>query len=87
MIRRDAIGLHDRFFEAGGDSIKAIQIVGRLRAAGHALDMRTFFEAPTIAALAAVLDRPAAPEAQTRPAAAEEVTLTPEEAALLFAHD
>jgi multiple sugar transport system permease protein len=33
VLRRNSIGIHDRFFEAGGDSIKAIQIVSRLRSA------------------------------------------------------
>ena len=46
VLHRNGIGNHDRFFEAGGDSIKAIQIVSRLRSAGYNLDMRNFFAAP-----------------------------------------
>jgi amino acid adenylation domain-containing protein/non-ribosomal peptide synthase protein (TIGR01720 family) len=51
-----------------GGSIRAIQVVGRLRAAGHAVDMRSFLEAPTVAGLAALLD--AAEEAVPGPEAA-----------------
>ena len=86
VLHREGIGIHDRFFEAGGDSIKAIQLVSRLRSAGHDLDMREFFETATIASLAAMLGgrngdrRPTAP----RPARAAQVSLTPEELVELF---
>jgi len=56
-IWRDILGHEnfnrtDRFFAAGGDSIRAIQLVSRLRAAGHTIEMRAFLAAPTIADLA-----------------------------------
>jgi len=63
VLRRHDLKRHDRFFECGGDSIKAIQVVGRLRQAGYQIDMRSFLEAPTIAALAARL----APVTQAAP--------------------
>ncbi|WP_316976892.1 non-ribosomal peptide synthetase [Shumkonia mesophila] len=55
VLRHREFGRHDRFFESGGDSIKAIQVVGRLRQAGYEIDMRGFLEVPTVAALAARL--------------------------------
>jgi amino acid adenylation domain-containing protein/non-ribosomal peptide synthase protein (TIGR01720 family) len=55
VLGHDRFGRHDRFFEIGGDSIKAIQAVGKLRAAGHEIETRAFLVAPTIAGLAARL--------------------------------
>ena len=52
-LRHRDFGPHDHFFELGGDSIKAIQVVGRLQRAGYPIDMRSFLDAPTVAALAA----------------------------------
>jgi amino acid adenylation domain-containing protein len=47
------IGRHDNFFEIGGDSILATQIVARLREQlAVELPLRLVFEAPTIATLA-----------------------------------
>lgn len=45
----------DRFFDVGGSSLTAMQVVSRLRARHGALSMGTFMEAPTIAALARLL--------------------------------
>jgi len=49
------IGVHDRFFELGGDSILSIQVVARARRAGFSLSPRDLFERPTIAQLAATV--------------------------------
>jgi mycobactin peptide synthetase MbtE len=46
----------DDFFNLGGDSIMAVQLAARARAAGIALTPRMVFEHPTVAHLAAVLD-------------------------------
>ncbi|MFJ3814317.1 amino acid adenylation domain-containing protein [Streptomyces sp. NPDC090056] len=48
-----SVGVHDSFFELGGDSIVAIQLVNRARAAGLALTPRDVFRLRTVAALAA----------------------------------
>ncbi|MFI9585747.1 amino acid adenylation domain-containing protein [Streptomyces sp. NPDC052236] len=51
-----SVGVHDSFFELGGDSIVAIQLVGRARAGGLAITPRDVFRRRTVAALARVAD-------------------------------
>ncbi|BBX10432.1 non-ribosomal peptide synthetase [Mycolicibacterium aichiense] len=64
------IGRDDDFFELGGDSIMSVQLAARIRAAGLAVEPRTIFAHPTVAALAAAIDDghidPAAGRADTR---------------------
>lgn len=52
----DAIGLHDDFFELGGNSLLATRMLSRVREYFPLLDgdysIRTFFESPTVAATA-----------------------------------
>ena len=55
VLRLDRVGVHDSFFEVGGDSILAIQVVSRARRAGLQLSPRQLFEHQTIAELAAVV--------------------------------
>ena len=52
VLRLERVSVHDDFFELGGDSILAIQIVSRTRDAGLVLTPRHVFEHPTIAELA-----------------------------------
>ncbi|MFE4974132.1 amino acid adenylation domain-containing protein, partial [Kitasatospora sp. NPDC056651] len=59
------VGVTDSFFELGGDSIVAIQLVSRARQAGLRLTPREVFDAPTVEALARIarpLEGPAAAE-------------------------
>ncbi|MET9509799.1 amino acid adenylation domain-containing protein [Streptomyces flavidovirens] len=52
LLGLPSVGVHDSFFELGGDSIVAIQLVGRARAAGLAITPRDVFRRRTVAALA-----------------------------------
>ncbi|MBY8848475.1 amino acid adenylation domain-containing protein, partial [Saccharothrix sp. MB29] len=56
VLGLSAVGVDDGFFDLGGDSILAIQLVGRARRAGLGLSPREVFEHQTVAALAAVAD-------------------------------
>jgi acyl carrier protein len=54
----EEVEIHDNFFEIGGHSILASQLVSRMRETFHIeLSMRTFFDAPTIAKLAGIIIR------------------------------
>ena len=53
LLQRDSIGVHDTFFELGGDSLRALRMIARLRDRfGVELNLRDLFEGPTVAALA-----------------------------------
>jgi thioester reductase-like protein len=52
VLGRDAVGVHQNFFELGGDSLRAIQVVARARELGVAIEPRQIFEHQTVAALA-----------------------------------
>ena len=56
VLGRERVGIHDNFFELGGHSLKAAQVVFRLQQVlEKEIRLRDFFSAPTISALAAVL--------------------------------
>ncbi|MCP4157734.1 MAG: non-ribosomal peptide synthetase, partial [bacterium] len=48
----ETISTDDNFFMIGGDSIKTIQIIARMKRLGYELQMRDIFRNPTISALA-----------------------------------
>ncbi|NIM18027.1 MAG: amino acid adenylation domain-containing protein [Candidatus Aminicenantes bacterium] len=52
VLGRKGIGVNDSFFEIGGDSIKSIQISARMNKEGYKVEMKDFFQNPTISALA-----------------------------------
>ncbi|WP_052391239.1 non-ribosomal peptide synthetase [Streptomyces sp. NRRL B-24484] len=55
VLKTEAVGAHDSFFELGGDSIRAVALVGALRAAGFDVAVRDVFRHRTVARLAAAL--------------------------------
>ncbi|KKB72066.1 MULTISPECIES: non-ribosomal peptide synthetase [Bacillus] len=48
VLDRDKIGINDNFFEVGGDSIKALQIVSKLSRADLKLQVKDLFTNPVI---------------------------------------
>jgi len=53
----DEVGVDENFFQLGGDSILALQVISRAARAGLRLSARQLFEHPTVAALATVVER------------------------------
>ncbi|HEX3251444.1 MAG TPA: amino acid adenylation domain-containing protein [Pyrinomonadaceae bacterium] len=54
VLGGEPVGIHDNFFERGGDSILSIQIITRANRAGLRLTPKQLFEHPTIAELVTV---------------------------------
>jgi aryl carrier-like protein len=85
QILADVLGLdvvrpQDGFFEVGGDSVLAVQVIARAREAGLVVSVRDLFDHQTAETLAAVIgDRPAAAseaDSAASPVAAESPLLT-----------
>jgi len=57
VLKRDHVGLNDNFFEIGGHSLLATQVISRVRKRFQVeMPLRSMFESPTVASLAAVLE-------------------------------
>ncbi|WP_081916594.1 non-ribosomal peptide synthetase [Luteibacter sp. 9135] len=52
LLRVEKVGIHDNFFQLGGDSILSIQVVARANKAGIPLTTRQLFASQTVAELA-----------------------------------
>ncbi|HEU5377016.1 MAG TPA: amino acid adenylation domain-containing protein [Ktedonobacteraceae bacterium] len=76
IIGVERVGIHNNFFELGGDSIRSILVTARANAAGLKLTSRQIFQYQTIAELAALVQAEA--ENQHRPVAVtDSLPLTP----------
>jgi amino acid adenylation domain-containing protein len=57
VLKRDTIGVHDNFFDLGGHSLLAMQIISKVLKTFHEeLTVRLFFEGPTVAGLAKLIE-------------------------------
>jgi len=66
VLHRLSISAQDNFFDLGGDAISAVKLFGEIaREMGRELPAVWIYQAPTIAALAAVLELPAIPKIPT----------------------
>ena len=54
LLLKEQVGIHDNFFEIGGDSILSIQVVSRAKNAGIQITAKQIFQNQTIAELATV---------------------------------
>jgi aryl carrier-like protein len=79
VLGRQQVSIHDNFFDLGGDSILAIQIIARANQAGMNLEPRQIFQYQTIAELAAVANDGLRPEAEQETITGE-VLLSPVQA-------
>ncbi|HEX6288833.1 MAG TPA: amino acid adenylation domain-containing protein [Herpetosiphonaceae bacterium] len=60
VLQVERVGIHDSFFDLGGHSLSATQMMSAVRAAFQVeLSLQTIFEGPTVAAMAAVIERSA----------------------------
>ncbi|WP_254623733.1 non-ribosomal peptide synthase/polyketide synthase [Myxococcus sp. CA033] len=82
VLRVPRVGIHDNFFQLGGDSIISLQLVARARRAGLHFAPRQLFQSQTIATLAPEVSRLQATTAEQTPVVGP-VLLTPIQRAFL----
>ncbi len=58
VLGHERVGIHDNFFDLGGHSLESVQLVSRMTGAlGRPVTVRSVFQAPTIAAMAELLEQ------------------------------
>ena len=57
LLGYESVGVHDNFFDLGGDSIISIQVVSRAKRYGYHLKPKHLFEGQTVAALAELVSQ------------------------------
>jgi acyl carrier protein len=68
VLELDEIGIHDPFLDLGGHSLAASQVIARITETFRVdFPLRTLFEAPTVAELAAVITASLARKAEQGP--------------------
>ncbi|TKH36336.1 non-ribosomal peptide synthetase [Paenibacillus polymyxa] len=65
VLGRDQVGIQDNFFLLGGDSVKAVQVIARMRLHGYSLDIRHVLEHPSIEILSGYAEALALPIEQS----------------------
>lgn len=56
VLGLEQVGIHDHFFELGGDSILILQVIAKCKTFGYRLVPKQFFSHPTVAQLAKVVE-------------------------------
>ena len=57
VLNKTKVGVTDHFFESGGDSIKAMYMVSKIKKIGYETELKTLFQYTTIQALAKVIKK------------------------------
>src|SRR6188768_355912 len=78
LLQREHVGIHDNFFHLGGNSLLATRALSRIhRRFNRRLPFSQFFNSPTLADLAVVIDAAAAaPRNPNRPVTSEATSAT-----------